>query len=206
MKLYEEVLSKMGQNAPPPRFAAFEAALSITTLKMPLHIVETGVTSDYANGLSTLYWASLADVLGRLHSIDLDDAGFKRLAELGMPTSKVTLHKAHSLVALSSLPNKSIDLAYLDSDADPDLMLHEFLTLLPKLKEGAVVLADDADTKGGPLRKFVGGEPIPFRWASYGKWTAQVKVSGCEVLRPPGTFGMLLFRVDSISDFRCVRP
>ncbi|MGH8897000.1 MAG: class I SAM-dependent methyltransferase [Egibacteraceae bacterium] len=198
----EQILQNLGCAEPPSRFRAFEKAVEWCE-RDGLVVVETGIGQTPSDGLSTVFWATCPAV-ARLISIDLDPTAYQRLLEAGLP-NRPEYHQAHSLTVIAGLANDSVDLAYLDSDLDPTLMLHEFLCLVPKLKHGAVVLADDAETKGGPLARLIAGEFLPFQWAGYGCWAMDASIPDWHMMHLPETFGMFLFQFRGLKRFRCVR-
>lgn len=177
------------QGQPPPRWEVFRSAVALIP-RNNLHVVETGVSYDYCNGLSTAFWASCPEV-STVASIDLTRSGLDGLnAKLEKPLEKIRLVIGHSISAISSMENSSVDILYLDSDVDPDLMLYEAIAGIPKLRFPAVIVADDTESKGPRLLEFLAGKRMPCKFPPYGAWKGKLDVTISEV-RPPGTFGLM---------------
>lgn len=124
----------------------------------PLTIVETGtirsVHPQYAigDGHSTLHIARFCanSVFDHsFHTIDLNTTIAKRYMEEMAVEDYVTFHEGNSLNILPQF--SQIDVAYLDSANDADLILAEFEIVLPKTKH--FIIIDDVDPKNKELRK-----------------------------------------------------
>jgi predicted O-methyltransferase YrrM len=197
-------LASFGATETPSRWRIFDLALSRHALAEGLRIVEAGVSRFPSNGLSTLYWLKAPQVASVV-SIDIDaDTLVSVGLRLGEALSRrwTPLH-GHSLPLLSSLPARSVDLLYLDSDADPALTLHEFLVALPKLAEGAIVLVDDAAVKGRKLTEVLAGVAQEFTHAAYGSWRLEIEHQGVEVHEAEGCSGLLLARILKVGGSLC---
>lgn len=183
-----EALFFQGQS--PPRWDVFSKAVQMVG-RSDLAVVETGVSHDYCNGLSTAFWSSCIEV-SSVNSIDLGRSGLEGMEKkLGRPLEKISLSIGHSVSVISSLPNRSVDILYLDSDVDPELMLYEAMAGLSKLRFPAAIVADDTDSKGPLLMDFLGGKRMPCKFPPYGGWKGNFDVS-VEKFRPPGTFGLMI--------------
>lgn len=187
------------QGQPPPRWEVFAKAVQMVG-RENLAVVETGVSSDYCNGLSTAFWSSCREV-SSVTSIDLGRSGLEGMEKkLGRPLDKVSLSIGHSVSVIASLQNSSVDVLYLDSDVDPELMLYEAMAGLSKLRLPAAIVADDTDSKGPLLIDFLAGKRMPCKFPPYGGWKGIMDVS-VERFRPPGTFGLMIGLVRSFHGF-----
>ena len=189
------------QKTPPPRWAFLEKAIQALGRK-PLVAAETGVSSDYCNGLSTVFWESRVEI-EKAFSIDLSRSALDSIERKVGRLEKISFSAAHSVFGLSALPNQSIDVLYLDSDLDPELMLHEACAGLPKLRIPGMLIADDADTKAPLLTRFLRGERIACKWPPYGGWKGRLDAL-IEQAHPPGTFGMLSAMITRFDGFEAV--
>ena len=187
------LLEKFGRIGQPLRWPAFNRALSLVK-KPEVDVVEIGVSAKYQNGLSTAFWAESPRVKSII-AIDINGDEMGDFMGVVGDIPKIKFVLGHSLLVLASLPDNSIDLLYLDGDVDPLLTFHEYLAACPKLRPGAIVIADDFDTKAHYLHTAVTGRRIPFGYKGYGGWNLKPS-SFVEGPRPDGTIGMLIFRHD----------
>jgi len=198
MKNAFDLLKRYGWPVHPSRWSVFDMALEMTG-HGNLFVVEVGLAVDVGDGLSTLRWAS-SEKVSKILSIELNQNIIGRFDER-FPDLKdvLTIFRGHSLQALSSLPNDSVDLLYLDGDGDPRGMLHEFIVSIPKLRAGAVVVCDDFKTKCGDLHRFIAGDEIPLTFTPYGRFVAGIRTTDLQIIEPDCTFGMMVFRYLSVS-------
>jgi predicted O-methyltransferase YrrM len=125
-----------------------------------LRILETGMirgtTDNYrtGDGWSTLTFAEhVRDHGGSLTSIDIDPeaavAARAVLEQHELDSDSVELVTGHSIDVLAGVAYRSkvpvFDVVLLDSANDPDLILHEYLTVYRLITSGGVVLIDDVD-------------------------------------------------------------
>jgi hypothetical protein len=136
-----------------------------------LRILETGTIRNedpqYAadDGWSTVHiaeWCVGADAdegrggtRGHLDSIDLDTSVANRVLEARGLRRAVALVEDHSIHALGAMLLRAeiyrpptIHVAYLDSDNDPSLILHEYLLVTQMMPSGGIVMVDDVDLSG----------------------------------------------------------
>jgi hypothetical protein len=200
----EDALKALKLLEPLPRWAVFDHALSLLPGDQ-LTVAETGVTTETPSGASILFWCTHPRV-GRVHAIDIDGARFRDVYQVYPAASeRMVPHIEHSIAALASLPNGSLDLLYLDSDLDPALQLHEFMAGLPKLRAGAAVVVDDVRTKAGLLRGILAGSRLRFGHAPYGSWSLDLDIDALQEFEPKGSFGLMVFRVNRVRGFSCGR-
>jgi predicted O-methyltransferase YrrM len=125
-----------------------------------LRILETGMirgtTDNYrtGDGWSTLTFAEhVRDHGGSLTSIDIDPeaavAARAVLEQHELDSDSVELVTGHSIDVLAGVAYRSkvpvFDVVLLDSANDPDLILHEYLTVYRLITSGGFVLIDDVD-------------------------------------------------------------
>ena len=123
----------------------------------PLLIIETGTirnaTEDgrIGDGWSTVWFAERAcragQSVGSIVSIDLDTSVARHVLTQRRLLEQVTLVELHSIAALARIATQrgalSTDVFLLDSDNDPQLILHEFLIARELVKPGGLILIDD---------------------------------------------------------------
>jgi hypothetical protein len=131
--------------------------------KEELVILETGSiradrdTYRSNDGWSTLTFAeNVRDHGGELYSIDLDTrAADKVLTRYGV-RDHVELIEGYSIEVLAGMLRAGkplLDVAYLDSDNDDVLILHEFLLVEQLLDSPGLVLIDDVDPESDEVVK-----------------------------------------------------
>ena len=108
----------------------------------------TGDTSEIGDGYSTLYFARRCiEWGGHLVSIDLNVATARMVLAEREPRNNVTLVENHSIAALARQlalwDAGHIDVAFLDSANDAQLVLHEFMICEQLVRNGGLVLIDD---------------------------------------------------------------
>jgi predicted O-methyltransferase YrrM len=123
----------------------------------PKTIVETGTIRshlwDYkiGDGHSTLRFAEYCSRFGgKLYSIDIDPHAVvvsKSLVEERFPNADVEVIESDSVAFLKSF-EEPIDVLYLDSDNDANLILEEAKAALCNLHPESIILIDDCFNKG----------------------------------------------------------
>lgn len=194
-----DALKPFNRLGEPTRWPVFDRVATLVESN-EIRVVEIGVSPAFSNGLSTVYWHQDPRVKSVL-SIDIKDREIAKLTGVMGEMPKVRFVIGHSLPILSSLPNESIDLLYLDGDMDPALTFHEYLAACPKLRPGAIVLCDDFNSKVAVIYKAVTGEKVPFAYKGYGFWQ-MTPSSLFEAPSPSGTGGMFFFRHDGPPKFQ----
>lgn len=145
-------------------------------LARPLDILETGSIRDgreeyrLNDGWSTLAFARwVAREGGRAVSVDLNpDVADEVLARHGV-REHVELRQGHSLVVLDEMvkAGRRVDLLFLDTDNDPQLILSEYLLGRQIVGSPGVVVVDDVDPglgahKGDAVLAWLAGR-TPYR-------------------------------------------
>ena len=101
------------------------------------------------DGWSTLVFAEhVKDYGGRFTSIDLDTAAAGRVLTDHKVRSCVELIEGHSIDTLARLLHggqRRFDVAFLDSDNDAALILHEYLIAHLMVRSPGLILVDDVD-------------------------------------------------------------
>lgn len=131
--------------------------------RLDLHILETGSIRNtgepyrLGDGWSTLTFAQqVASHGGTATSIDLNvDAAKQVLSDRGLER-QVTLLPGHSIDLMAALLAASatrFDLILLDSDNDPNLILHEYFIAKRLLRGGGVIVVDDVDPQSATVMK-----------------------------------------------------
>lgn len=131
-----------------------------------INIIETGtirgrgVASEIGDGYSTLFFAKhVQEHGGRLVAIDLNTKTAQLVLEDHKALDAVTLHEGHSISwmaheLLSLIEEPDFDVAFLDSDNDPQLVFHEFLIAEKLVRRGGLIIVDDVrmdhHTEGEP--------------------------------------------------------
>jgi predicted O-methyltransferase YrrM len=145
-----------------------------------LRILETGSiradTAEYetGDGWSTLHFArQVAEHGGTFTSVDLDTSVAVRVLDALGVAGYVDLVQADSIDLLAGLvaawDRARLDVAYLDSDNDAGLILHEFLLVRRLLNSPGLLLVDDVDldsatvVKGHKLVPWLNAAGVPFR-------------------------------------------
>lgn len=141
----------------------------------PLTVVETGSIRSAGeqyrsnDGWSTLTFAEwAAGDGGRVVSIDLDTSiARKVLASYGL-ADRVELRRGDSLEVLHELLDEglAVDLLFLDSGDDPDLILREYLLGSRMVRAPGAVLVDDAGpgaTKADRVIPWLDRAGVPYR-------------------------------------------
>jgi hypothetical protein len=161
-----------------------------------LHILETGCIRNGGeqyrvnDGWSTWTFAKwVKENGGSTQSIDLDVSvahmvltrdglmtekpGLEPTQEGTIITSLVRLHQGYSVDVMAEMLEvggaKQFDLILLDSDNDPDLILHEFFIAKHLIQPGGLILIDDVGgtegdaTKGDAIVPWAQTHSIPYR-------------------------------------------
>lgn len=146
-----------------------------------LHIVETGTIRNVGeqyrinDGWSTLTFAQhVAEHGGRLVAIDLDTSAAEQvLTGAGLLTSRVNLVQRDSRDELRGMAQHpdiiTFDVAFLDSDNDPELIFDEFRLVGPMMTSPGLIMVDDVDmdstgvVKGHKLVPHLDEAGIPYR-------------------------------------------
>jgi predicted O-methyltransferase YrrM len=121
-----------------------------------LQILETGTiradgdTYQSNDGWSTLTFAEHVNMHGgSVWSVDLDTSVAERVLERYGVANGVRLHAGHSIEVLSNwvmgFSGPLFDVAYLDSDNDAQLILHEYFLARHLVKKGGLIMVDDVD-------------------------------------------------------------
>lgn len=144
-----------------------------------LTIIETGSIRSAApayeddDGWSTLTFArDVAEHGGAVYSIDLDTtAAAIVLGERNLAWT-TNLIQGHSIDVLAGMVREgypAVDVAYLDSDNDAALILHEYLLVTRLLRSPALVIVDDVDpeseevVKGHALLPWLETHAVPWQ-------------------------------------------
>jgi predicted O-methyltransferase YrrM len=117
----------------------------------PLQILETGTIRQdteahrLGDGWSTLTFAKLAGTEGHVTSIDLDVSVARAVLAREGVADRVTLREGHSIEWMASMieAGQKFDVILLDSDNDPQLILHEYLLARKLLRRPGLLLVDD---------------------------------------------------------------
>lgn len=128
-----------------------------------LHVLETGSIRNTGepyrrgDGWSTLAFAVQTQIFGgSTTSIDLNvDAAHQVLTDNGV-RRQVSLIPGYSIDVLAALLDESktrFDLILLDSDNDPNLILHEYFIAKRLLRGGGVIIVDDVDPQSTTVMK-----------------------------------------------------
>lgn len=123
-----------------------------------LSILETGTIRNEGeqyhqnDGWSTLTFAEeVAEHGGSLTSIDLHIGASENVLSRHGLRDKVNLIEGYSvdvlagMMELADVVRPSFDVVLLDSDNDPNLILHEFMVVRRMMERGALLLIDDVD-------------------------------------------------------------
>lgn len=148
----------LGQRRGMPANNLRESTLREIVASLPkkrLVVVETGTLRDenrgarFSDGWSTVCLAECLAERGspesRLYSIDINPdylATSKRVVPEPLHAWMKWV-EGDAAKAIEELPEKKIDLLYLDSSDDPEQILAEFRAALPKLAAKAIVIVDD---------------------------------------------------------------
>lgn len=161
----------------------------------PLSIVETGTIRNTGenyrvnDGWSTLTFAE--DIQGHggsLVTIDLDVSAAREVLTSRGLDYVVSFHEGHSIDALSGMLANAygsakrtsggkltlggvgfVDVAFLDSDNDAALILHEYLLVRRMVRSPGLIMVDDVDmrstdvVKGHGIVKWLEAEGTPYR-------------------------------------------
>lgn len=147
---------------------------NILTTTGGLHILETGTIRGegeqyrIGDGWSTVAFAEhVRDHGGSVTSIDLDVSTARKVLEEQDLDGYVTLIEGHSIQALSRLLAADsrhdlvgFDVILLDSDNDPQLILHEYLIAAQMLRRPGVLIVDDVDLESEMIMK--GHQVVPW--------------------------------------------
>lgn len=148
--------------------------------KASLDIIETGTIRNTGenyrvnDGWSTLTLAEDAVKHdGAVTSIDLDISSAEAvLTQAGRKVrNRVTLAEGHSIDRLSDYLSAQFvyDVAFLDSDNDAALILHEYLIVRRMVRSPGLIMVDDVDMssaevmKGHQIVKWLDAEGTPYR-------------------------------------------
>ena len=139
---------------PPHRSDTFNHLFELMAESSKPTIVETGTirnhldTYKYGDGHSTLRFAEFVSRFGgELYSVDIDPMAVvvsKALVGKEFPDSMESIHiiESDSVAFLESF-DEPIDVLYLDSDNDANLILNEAKAALGCLHEDSIILIDD---------------------------------------------------------------
>ena len=140
-------------------------ALAGTRAYGGLEILETGTirSADEAHrlgdGWSTLTFAEyVAAFGGRVTSVDLDTSVADEVLRTFGLRDVVALHQGYSVSVLADLlvvndGRPAYDVILLDSENDPQLILHEFMIAKHLLRPGGLLLVDDVVPGSRDVRK-----------------------------------------------------
>lgn len=121
-----------------------------TQMISPERILEIGTFVGY----SALCFAEGLEEGGEIHTIEIDDE-IEDIARANFALSehghKITLHIGDAFEILPSFDDESFDMAFVDGDKEAYWKLYE--ALLPKLKRGGFILADNTLWYGKVLQK-----------------------------------------------------
>ncbi len=156
------------------RATTFNALFTLMSeMKSPLTIVETGTIRNnskiYAqgDGHSTLQFAKyVSNFGGEFYSVDIDPiaVGVSTMVctrDYPQAMNKVNIIESDSVIFLESF-DKPIDVLYLDSANDADLILNEAKAALCHLHTESLVLIDDCFQEGVETEIFKGKLVLPF--------------------------------------------
>lgn len=161
----------------------------------PLDILETGTIRNTGenyrvnDGWSTLTFAEdVAECGGSLTAIDLDVSAAQEVIRAHELERHVTFHQGHSIDVLSGILANAygnakknskgqlilggvgfVDVAFLDSDNDAGLILHEYLLVNRIMRSPGLIMVDDVDLtsevvmKGHGLVPWLAARGIPYR-------------------------------------------
>ena len=141
----------------PNRGTTFNALFNL--MQGPLTIVETGTIRGhlddfkFGDGHSTLRFAEYVSRFGgKLYSVDIDPMAVmisKALCTKEFPVIEDDVHiiESDSVTFLESF-DEPIDILYLDSDNDANLILNEAKAGIRNLHEESIILIDDCFNKG----------------------------------------------------------
>jgi len=151
-------------------------------MKDPLTIVETGTIRLYGagglvgDGHSTLRFADYCSKFGgTVYSIDNDPEAVvlsSWMVGRQYPEADVKVIESDSVAFLESF-EEPIDILYLDSDNDADLILNEAKAALPHLHPESIILIDDCFEVGLEEEPLKGKLVIPF--LEENGWIMEVK-------------------------------
>lgn len=168
-----------------------------TTANVALDILETGTIRNTGenyhvnDGWSTLTFAEeVREHGGHLTAIDLDVSAAREVLTARDLTSRplVTFWEGHSIDVLSGILANAygnaektntgdlilggdgfVDVAFLDSDNDGGLILHEYLIVLRMVRSPGLIMVDDVDmdstgvTKGHQIVPWLDAHGTPYR-------------------------------------------
>lgn len=156
----------------PVRFPTFNALFTLMSeMKDPLVIVETGTIRNHletygdGDGHSTLRFAQYVNNFGgEFYSVDIDPIAVvvsTMVCTRDYPSAmdKVKIIESDSVAFLKSF-DKPIDVLYLDSANDAELILNEAKAALSHLHSESCILIDDCFNKNYHVEK--GSLVIPF--------------------------------------------
>ena len=127
----------------------------LTQMIRPRRILEIGTFVGY----SALCFAEGLEEDGELHTIEIDDE-IEDLARANFALSehghKITLHMGDAMDILSSFADESFDMAFMDGDKKAYWDHYE--ALLPKLRSGGFILADNTLWYGKVVQKVPGND------------------------------------------------
>ena len=178
-----------------PRFgrtAGIKAALAHLheSVPAPVVIVETGTTrGDLGGGIEGDGWATLAwgwyclKYGGVVHTIDNDGQAMANCREISRAFSSVLRHHLGDSVQILRGLEGRIDLLYLDSADDPQVIVAECVAAWRNLHDGSAVLIDDTGIENG---RATGKGELAHQWLCGRGWTLAFEHAGCRqiMLRP----------------------
>ena len=169
----------------PLRSPTFNALFSLMSeMKPPLTIVETGTIRNHlesyaqGDGHSTLQFAKYVNNFGgEFYSVDIDPIAvvvstMVCTRDYPQAMNKVNIIESDSVAFLESF-EEPIDVLYLDSDNDANLILNEAKAALPHLHPESIILIDDCFEVGVEEEPFKGKLVIPF--LEENGWIMEVK-------------------------------
>lgn len=149
MEIYEKLRNELRNLIFPSSFLmrnVLEAVRTVhTRFDEALLAIETGTIRSYEeNHQSTLHISRCLRGKGRLISVDKDPQSIKISRDVCRRETNIIWVEAESLAYLNSLQGPQFHFAFLDSVNDEDYIFDEFRSLIPLMKEGSVLLVDDA--------------------------------------------------------------
>lgn len=126
----------------------------LSKITRPLRILEVGTFTGY----SALCLVKGLQPGGKLHTIELRDEDAETAQNYfrkSLHNDKIILHRGNALEIISSL-NESWDLIFIDADKINYINYYELV--LPQLKKGGVILADNVLFHGEVLNEKITGK------------------------------------------------